>query len=239
MENIPGFGFRFHPTDEELITHYLSKKVSDGNFNARVIGEVDLNKCEPWDLPFSSGDPFPSSHSTARLRRNTRLNLANSTNSTDHQQPIHRGLPELTTIHQHNRSPEAEIQRMREEMSQSAEEAGDDPHVDETNLYYKVVGVDHKGRVYGLGSTGRRYNDPGAISSQGRRARTLQLFNLMSHETLTPSTTVPTPALDANDVYRPRMYEPDDEEEMNLSLQQEWIDALSDTHPLPRPDKDN
>ncbi|KAK9123653.1 hypothetical protein Sjap_013255 [Stephania japonica] len=61
----------------------------------------------------------------------------------------------------------AEIQRMREEMSQSAEEAGDDPHVDETDLYYKVVGVDHKGRVYGLGSTGRRYNDPGASSSQG------------------------------------------------------------------------
>ncbi|KAK9137679.1 hypothetical protein Sjap_008273 [Stephania japonica] len=43
MENIPGFGFRFHPTDEELITHYLSKKVSDGNFNARAIGEVALN----------------------------------------------------------------------------------------------------------------------------------------------------------------------------------------------------
>lgn len=45
-------GFRFHPTDEELITHYLSKKVTDGNFNARAIGEVDLNKCEPWDLPW-------------------------------------------------------------------------------------------------------------------------------------------------------------------------------------------
>ncbi|KAK9085800.1 hypothetical protein Sjap_026211 [Stephania japonica] len=56
---------------------------------------------------------------------------------------------------------------MREEMSQSPEEAGDDPHVDETNLYYKVIGVDHKGQVYGLGSTGRRYNDPGASSSQG------------------------------------------------------------------------
>ncbi|KAK9107526.1 hypothetical protein Syun_023537 [Stephania yunnanensis] len=64
MENISGFGkfeedqmdlppgFRFHPTDEELITHYLSKKVSDGNFNARAIGEVDLNKCEPWELPW-------------------------------------------------------------------------------------------------------------------------------------------------------------------------------------------
>ncbi|KAK9110126.1 hypothetical protein Sjap_018186 [Stephania japonica] len=43
------------------------------------------------------------------------------------------------------KDPVAEIQRMRKEMSQSAEEAGDDPHVDETDLYYKVVGVDHKG----------------------------------------------------------------------------------------------
>ncbi|OVA12201.1 NAC domain [Macleaya cordata] len=45
-------GFRFHPTDEELITHYLSNKVLDSSFNARAIGEVDLNKCEPWDLPW-------------------------------------------------------------------------------------------------------------------------------------------------------------------------------------------
>ncbi|KAL9227352.1 hypothetical protein vseg_003048 [Gypsophila vaccaria] len=44
-------GFRFHPTDEELITHYLSLKVVDDDFCARAIGEVDLNKCEPWDLP--------------------------------------------------------------------------------------------------------------------------------------------------------------------------------------------
>ncbi|XP_057952639.1 NAC domain-containing protein 100-like [Malania oleifera] len=44
-------GFRFHPTDEELITHYLCKKVLDCDFSATAIGEVDLNKCEPWDLP--------------------------------------------------------------------------------------------------------------------------------------------------------------------------------------------
>ncbi|KAJ9147594.1 hypothetical protein P3X46_029738 [Hevea brasiliensis] len=44
-------GFRFHPTDEELITHYLSQKVLNNCFCARAIGEVDLNKCEPWDLP--------------------------------------------------------------------------------------------------------------------------------------------------------------------------------------------
>ena len=44
-------GFRFHPTDEELITHYLSEKVLDTNFNTIVIGEADLNTTEPWDLP--------------------------------------------------------------------------------------------------------------------------------------------------------------------------------------------
>ncbi|KAL0923174.1 hypothetical protein M5K25_007219 [Dendrobium thyrsiflorum] len=45
-------GFRFHPTDEEIITHYLTPKVvNHGAFTARAIGEVDLNKCEPWDLP--------------------------------------------------------------------------------------------------------------------------------------------------------------------------------------------
>ncbi|CAA7401940.1 unnamed protein product [Spirodela intermedia] len=45
-------GFRFHPTDEELITHYLVEKVADREFSARAIGEVDFNKCEPWELPW-------------------------------------------------------------------------------------------------------------------------------------------------------------------------------------------
>lgn len=45
-------GFRFHPTDEELISHYLCPKVLDTNFSTKAIGEVDLNKCEPWDLPW-------------------------------------------------------------------------------------------------------------------------------------------------------------------------------------------
>ncbi|KAL6554609.1 hypothetical protein OROHE_007632 [Orobanche hederae] len=44
-------GFRFHPTDEEIIMHYLLKKVMDRRFAARAIAEADLNKCEPWDLP--------------------------------------------------------------------------------------------------------------------------------------------------------------------------------------------
>ena len=47
-------GFRFHPTDEELISHYLYPKVSDSSFVSRAIGEVDLNKVEPWELPCKS-----------------------------------------------------------------------------------------------------------------------------------------------------------------------------------------
>ena len=47
-------GFRFHPTDEELISYYLYPKVSDTTFTSLAIGEVDLNKVEPWDLPCKS-----------------------------------------------------------------------------------------------------------------------------------------------------------------------------------------
>ncbi|XP_019172143.1 PREDICTED: protein CUP-SHAPED COTYLEDON 3 [Ipomoea nil] len=44
-------GFRFHPTDEELITFYLASKVFHGTFSGIHITEVDLNRCEPWELP--------------------------------------------------------------------------------------------------------------------------------------------------------------------------------------------
>ncbi|CAK9329987.1 unnamed protein product [Citrullus colocynthis] len=49
-ENLPP-GFRFHPTDEELISYYLTQKLSDSSFTSKAIGVVDLNKNEPWDLP--------------------------------------------------------------------------------------------------------------------------------------------------------------------------------------------
>ncbi|XP_072969206.1 NAC domain-containing protein 21/22-like [Typha angustifolia] len=54
-------GFRFHPRDDELVVDYLSKKLQGGGGgggagNGGVYGfpmmiDVDLNKCEPWDLP--------------------------------------------------------------------------------------------------------------------------------------------------------------------------------------------
>lgn len=47
-------GFRFHPNDDEIITFYLLKKVLNSNFSAIAIGEADLNRCEPWDLPMKA-----------------------------------------------------------------------------------------------------------------------------------------------------------------------------------------
>ncbi|KAF8642617.1 hypothetical protein HU200_067297 [Digitaria exilis] len=43
-------GFRFHPTDEELLYYYLRKKVSYEPIDLDVIRKIDLNKLEPWDL---------------------------------------------------------------------------------------------------------------------------------------------------------------------------------------------
>lgn len=44
-------GFRFHPTDEELVAFYLQRKVSGKRIEWNVIAEIDLYKHDPWDLP--------------------------------------------------------------------------------------------------------------------------------------------------------------------------------------------
>ncbi|XP_073148048.1 NAC domain-containing protein 54 [Henckelia pumila] len=43
-------GFRFHPTDEELVNYYLKKKIQGQEIELDIIPEVDLYKCEPWEL---------------------------------------------------------------------------------------------------------------------------------------------------------------------------------------------
>ncbi|XP_024369492.1 NAC domain-containing protein 105 [Physcomitrium patens] len=43
-------GFRFHPTDEELVGYYLPKKVTARKIDLDLIRDLDLYKLEPWDL---------------------------------------------------------------------------------------------------------------------------------------------------------------------------------------------
>ncbi|KAK9192103.1 hypothetical protein WN943_020719 [Citrus x changshan-huyou] len=44
-------GFRFHPTDEELIVHYLRNQATSRPCPVSIIPEVDIYKFDPWQLP--------------------------------------------------------------------------------------------------------------------------------------------------------------------------------------------
>ncbi|KAF6167703.1 hypothetical protein GIB67_017198 [Kingdonia uniflora] len=44
-------GFRFHPTDEELVGYYLKRKICGKPFRFDAISEIDIYRSEPWDLP--------------------------------------------------------------------------------------------------------------------------------------------------------------------------------------------
>lgn len=44
-------GFRFHPTDEELVGFYLKRKVQQQTLPIELIKQVDIYKYDPWDLP--------------------------------------------------------------------------------------------------------------------------------------------------------------------------------------------
>ncbi|PWZ13147.1 Protein FEZ [Zea mays] len=51
-------GFRFHPTDEELISFYLRRKIQQRPLSVELIRQLDIYKYDPWDLPklSSSGE---------------------------------------------------------------------------------------------------------------------------------------------------------------------------------------
>ncbi|CAN1775748.1 NAC domain-containing protein 2 [Linum perenne] len=44
-------GFRFYPTDEELIVQYLKNRIGSRPLPASIIAEIDLYKYDPWELP--------------------------------------------------------------------------------------------------------------------------------------------------------------------------------------------
>ncbi|XP_073143524.1 NAC domain-containing protein 72-like [Henckelia pumila] len=47
-------GFRFHPTDVELVLYFLKRKVLGKRLHVEAIAEVNIYKFSPWDLPDKS-----------------------------------------------------------------------------------------------------------------------------------------------------------------------------------------
>ncbi|AES66406.2 putative transcription factor NAM family [Medicago truncatula] len=50
-DDVPLPGFRFHPTDEELVTFYLRRKLDKKPIAIDLIKQIDIYKYDPWDLP--------------------------------------------------------------------------------------------------------------------------------------------------------------------------------------------
>ncbi|KAK2981937.1 hypothetical protein RJ640_019157 [Escallonia rubra] len=76
-------GFRFHPTEEELLHYYLRKKVASEKIDLDVIRDVDLNKLEPWDIQEKcrigstpQNDWYFFSHKDKKYPTGTRTNRA-------------------------------------------------------------------------------------------------------------------------------------------------------------------
>ncbi|KAI9070433.1 hypothetical protein K1719_047604 [Acacia pycnantha] len=47
-------GFRFHPTDEELVGFYLRRQLDKKPIKIELIKQIDIYKYDPWDLPKAS-----------------------------------------------------------------------------------------------------------------------------------------------------------------------------------------
>ncbi|KAJ4757684.1 NAC domain protein [Rhynchospora pubera] len=72
-------GFRFDPTDQELLLYYLKPKVFSFPLPSGVIPEINFKKFDPWDLPGAShGERYFFNQLEAKYRGNTMYRLTSS-----------------------------------------------------------------------------------------------------------------------------------------------------------------
>ncbi|KAJ6311085.1 hypothetical protein OIU76_015748 [Salix suchowensis] len=77
-------GFRFTPTDVELISYYLKKKIEGAERCVEVISEIEICKHEPWDLPAKSVMPSESEWFFFSARGRKYPNGSQSKRATEH-----------------------------------------------------------------------------------------------------------------------------------------------------------
>ncbi|XP_020261134.1 NAC domain-containing protein 83-like isoform X2 [Asparagus officinalis] len=69
-------GFRFHPTDEELVVEYLKKKAMSCPLPAAIISDIDFRSRDPWDLPgCHDGERYFFNLQEANYRKSGRSNI--------------------------------------------------------------------------------------------------------------------------------------------------------------------
>lgn len=68
-------GFRFHPTDEELVGFYLRRKVEKKPIAIEIIKQIDIYKYDPWDLPSKKLYLINYSHDHISLTQHTQIDI--------------------------------------------------------------------------------------------------------------------------------------------------------------------
>ncbi|KAF3445394.1 hypothetical protein FNV43_RR10570 [Rhamnella rubrinervis] len=83
MESCVPPGFRFHPTEEELVSYYLKRKILSLKIDLDVIIDIDLYKMEPWDIQarcnlgyYEQNEWYFFSHKDKKYPTGTRTNRA-------------------------------------------------------------------------------------------------------------------------------------------------------------------
>ncbi|CAA3012926.1 NAC domain-containing 30-like isoform X2 [Olea europaea subsp. europaea] len=83
MESCVPPGFRFHPTEEELVDYYLKRKINSLKIDLDVIIDIDLYRMEPWDIQGScklgykeQNEWYFFSHKDRKYPTGTRTNRA-------------------------------------------------------------------------------------------------------------------------------------------------------------------
>ncbi|XP_078442221.1 NAC domain-containing protein 43-like [Wolffia australiana] len=112
-------GFRFHPTEEELLDHYLRKKMAGERVLLDIIRDVDLNRLEPWDIQEKcrigsapQNDWYFFSHKDKKYPTGTRTNRATTAGfwkATGRDKAIYGGNRRIgmrkTLVFYHGRAP--------------------------------------------------------------------------------------------------------------------------------------